>query len=43
MFLDIKKILKSIQAYRKYFYGALIEIYLYYSSPCVIKENGPGQ
>ena len=33
MLLCVKKILQSIQTYRKYFYEALIEIYLYYSSP----------
>ena len=33
MLLHVKKILQSIQTYRKYFYEALIEIYLYYSSP----------
>ena len=33
---NLKKIIKSIQIYLRYFHCALIEIYLYYTSPCPI-------
>ena len=46
MILFLKKVVQSVQTYRRYFREAMTGIYIYYTSPCpihIIKEMATGQ